>query len=73
MADRVVGSSQNPVLRVGHREIRPFRDFVELGPRPSDDHGGYIPGGSYERGKFSALDRALDRLKEDSKRRRPKR
>jgi len=52
-------------LQVGRSEIRPFKDFVDKGSTGSRDGDkiGFIPGGSYERGRYPALDKALDRLK----------
>lgn len=51
-------------MRIGKSEIRTFRDD----PAPTterDGNGdriGFIPGGTYRRGMFPALDRALDQL-----------
>lgn len=57
------------ILRIGRSEIRPIRDYgAPSAERTRDgDKIGFIPGGTYQRGKFPALDQALDQLAKPSK------
>ncbi len=69
MKKSVVDRPPSGPLRVGRSEIRPFHDFAQANGESNGngDKIGFVPGGSYERGKYPALDRALDQLEKMDK------